>query len=455
MTKYKRYLTLIVVLVLAFTSGCNTLTSSKQNNSTHNFRQNVPQYVKKLSTLLSEKDIKVNYTPTLTLEKVPESSSKPYTFPVKRNFPQSWIKSELEWPLGKDPNSTYGRFTLSYFDKNYILEQVYSNDFKKIVLKLYKRKSVETPLPKELTQDDYKLVKVLDKAPDKGPMPQNQDYAVSENFVVWIASSLDTCADWTVWAYDIKNDKTFPVITHIDYPTPQEVVPHFQFSCDSSNILVISVRTKDKSDILVYNLSKKSIKPIMSSRKYLFDALMLSDGNIYLSRKKLYSQSVENMENYASDLVVFDIKSETEKTLIPKEANLAASDANKSEITFAANPPNSEFKDIWIFDIKAKEIKCYARIRLQDPGRRISVASGDRNIFFVIFGHGPEVHYIYRLKDKKLYSTGPTISISKDRSYFIVAKNEYDLFYPPPPFDYPGKELRIKGFIRFLIVEPD
>ncbi len=56
----------------------------------------------------------------------------------------------------------------------------------KTVIKLYRMKNplVFPSRTNKLSRSDYILVKILDKAPD-GELPQNQNCAISDNFVVW------------------------------------------------------------------------------------------------------------------------------------------------------------------------------------------------------------------------------------------------------------------------------
>jgi len=50
-------------------------------------------------------------------------------------------------------------------------------------------------------------VEELDKAPDKLPLPVNQGAIMTDQFVVWMASSDGELRDWEIWGYNIGKGK--------------------------------------------------------------------------------------------------------------------------------------------------------------------------------------------------------------------------------------------------------
>lgn len=143
----------------------------------------------------------------------------------------------------------------------------------KTVIKLYRMKNplVFPSRTNKLSRSDYILVKILDKAPD-GELPQNQNCAISDNFVVWQASSKGDGSDWEIWGYDIKGNEIFPVCSHKEYKTPKFVFP--DYTIENDNILLIDLVTtesdgKNGRKVIVYNLSTRKTLMVLGNDEYI------------------------------------------------------------------------------------------------------------------------------------------------------------------------------------------
>jgi len=438
----------IIISSMVFVScGYKRISGNKEAAS----EVSMPAYVKNMRSVVSQNGITIRYNPPVTVEKLPEVT-KPYTFSVKRNIPEKWIAGELTWPLEKPSNN----IDLCFFNGTYVLEQTYAANSKHEVLKLYKRKNANSPLPKKLSYSDFTLVKVLDKAPDRGPLPQNQDFVVSDNFVVWVASSLNDCGDWTAWAYDIKNNKTYPLFSYKDFPYGE---PSYVYN--KGDILTLVAETEDKdgtliSELMLYNLHTRKLQRVASSREFVFSEPILLNGKLYVNEYKM-PQSNKTW-GIVQTVVVFDVADKTSKVLIPAEANFSIDRGLSGRITFTASPKNYPFKDIWVLDTSTNELTCYVKVRASKTDDcdyiRANGLSTNKGLFYGVYCNSTGTYYFYDYKDKKAYSIGSVIAMDA-YGRFLVAKNEYDLFNPPPPFEYPGKEERMKGFITFLIIQPD
>jgi len=129
------------------------------------------------------------------------SPDKPYAIKEKE-FPDSWVKNELQWCVNKDLYD----FTNILFYGNYILENTIDTSFKpssssyfqKTIYRLYKLKSNITTLSQTITNSDFELIKTLDKAEDD-PFPRNQLAKISDRFIVWSASSDEEAVNWSLW----------------------------------------------------------------------------------------------------------------------------------------------------------------------------------------------------------------------------------------------------------------
>ena len=436
--KYKILAVALLLFALVLSAGCNA--SQPGSKSTQNGKsiQNVPAYVKSLSEYFVKKGITVEYAPAVIFTDIPQPE-KPYTFPVKRNIPKEWIIGSLKW-------YTSGP---SCFTKNYILQQ--DTDGKVSVLKLYKRKNANSELPKELTPTDYTLVATLNKAPRSGPMPQNQEGKVSEDFVVWNASSSPACTDWTLWAYDIHTKNTFKVLSCADYGAEE---PVFHFFPDNPDKLYFCY-TKEKngnmeSGISVYDLKNRTLSPVVSSSTHQYYGASEYAGVLYANKKKPNDKG-------PGEVVEVNLISHSETVLIPEEFNFGVAGAVSGEVALIDSQEDGSY-DIWILNTKKKTLHCFVHIKkFAESDEYVGITpTVDGGFAYYIMGNGRGVHYFYSYKEGRAISTGPIVSDDFYHSgIFLVPKYEYDLFSPIPKFDYPGKAERLKGFWTLLIVKPE
>jgi len=436
--KYKILTVALLLFALVLSAGCNVSQPSGKSAQNGKSTQSAPAYVKSLSEYFAKKGITVEYAPAVTFANMPQPK-KPYTLPVKRNIPNNWIIGSLKW-----------YFSGPYcFTKNYILQQ--DTDDKASVLKLYERKNANGKLPKELTPSDYTLVATLDKAPRSGPMPQNQEGKVSEDFVVWNASSSSACTDWTLWAYDIHTGNTFKVISSADYGS-EEPISRF-FPDNPGKLCLWHTNEKNgntESGISVYDLKSRTLLPVVSSSTYQYYGASEYDGVVYANKKKPGDKG-------PGEVVEVNLSSRSETVLVPDKFNFSIADAVNGKVALIAHPKDGSY-DIWILDTKKKTLHCFVHIeKFAESDEYVGVAlAANEGFAYYIVGKGRGVHYFYSYKEGRAISTGPIVSNDFYHSgIFLVPKYEYDLFSPIPKFDYPGKAERLKGFWTLLLVKPE
>jgi len=454
MTKLSRVLLAIVVMSMLIVSvGCNAAHPVNQNNNTQEKNSPVkkedttPQYVKDLSSFLSKEGIKVEYSPSVTFNDMPQPS-KPYTLPIKRNIPEEWVAGKLKWkcPVPEAFSDNY----------NYILGQSTKN--KVFVLNLYRRKNMNSPFPKEITYSDYILIKTLDKAPKNGPMPQNQEAIMSKDFVVWNASSNSNCSDWTTWAYDINTGETFKVISYKECSAGPLFYTFFPDNPDKimSNYTEYKNGKPIRSNIVIYDLKTRKLSTLLSSSKYDYLGTFEYANVVYSNRITFDEENLYQIPNWKCDLVAINLNNHSEKVLIPEKFNFEVNGVLNNTIALVAKPPNYPFIEIWMLDMKNKALTCYIRVRkFTKTDEYVTVTPPiSTGFLYCITGKGKEAHYFYSYRDKRAVSVGPTIATDYHSGTFLVPQYEYDLF-PLPPFNYPGKEERLKGYCTFLIIKPE
>ncbi len=451
---------ILLVFILLFSSCKNNIPK---------YPENAPQYLKDVYNDIIENGIKVHYNPE-ALEEIPEPQ-KPYTFAMKRNIPDDWIIGELEWPMHKTPSMPYGVISFCGMYGDYLLEQVPKEEYtppvshpnaEKPILKLYRRKNPAKPLPKKLSKLDYVLVKVLDEAPENGTRPQNQDYTFSDRFVVWTASSNESCSDWQTWGYDIKKDKLFPICSYKDFKIPyrgDSSDKPFYVLMKGRGILIATLVSQDSNGklsgkIIIYDLANEKVTKLISSEKYIYSSAAMVDNYLYVDRTKLYQDIKDRPSHTPYSIVRINLATDKEEVVIP-DADFYISGAFHEKIGLIPLCPEYHFQDVWILNTKTNEMTCYMKIPIEENPLSSGIVLME-NGFLVAAAQpgGREAHYFYRYSDGKIFCTGPTISRPDNLGRFTVMKTEYDLFYPPPPFDYPGKKKRMEGYNTFLIIKP-
>jgi len=151
----------------------------------------------------------------------------------------------------------------------------------KEIYKLYRKKSSNSGTASDiLTNSDYTLVEELDKAPDKLPLPVNQGAIMTDQFVVWMASSDGELRDWEIWGYNIGKGKTFLIASNKDYTIPQNrrIFPYWpiiRFDQSGKTLLLNlpMVRGNDgieRSYVIIYDLNEESIFKTITSEDYIY-----------------------------------------------------------------------------------------------------------------------------------------------------------------------------------------
>ncbi|MEF3244858.1 MAG: hypothetical protein K6343_02590 [Caldisericaceae bacterium] len=475
---------LFAISILLFTS-CSTSHPVLQRN-------NLPQYVKDFSSIFSKKDIKISYDP---IEVKPASPpDKPY--PVhKRTIPENWIDGELRWYVGKPTNPTdFLETSIVEFKGDFILESTVDRNFKappshpkakKPIYKLYKRKNLNAPLPKTITNSDFELIKTLDKEEEQGVLPQNQLAELSDKFVIWSSASFEFTQEWTIWGYDITNDTIFEIYSHNDAEKDFEPIeiPHYNI-IEEENILIIDITGDDKegqlkNKIIFYDLEKRKIAKEFESnsykRQYLrswWDPPSLYSINGYLYGERFYLDNSKNILNeyILSDIIKVNLTTFEEETVIERSPFRLVSTSSDGKLSLVPYVKNGLCHDIWIWDIKENKISCLEKICYSEahslpPETSSDIPSAPPEISLCNKGiqysyreerTSEECVTFYSYKEKRVYydydSLGEYIDME---GRFLMYKSPYALFNPPPPFDYPGKEDILKGYQTFLIVKPE
>jgi len=424
---------------------------------------NAPNYLKNVYNDLVKEGIKVTYNPEI-LEAIP-APQKPYS-PFPRDIPSNWIASELEWTQYKSPVSPYGLVSLDDFYGDYVLETVPKEGYKapssrpnsiKLILKLYKRKNIIEPLPNKLTKSDYELLKVLDKAPEDQPYPQNQEPKLSDHFVVWQASSNEFDQNWEIWGYDINKDKTFLICSYNDYKISQNSYPIYTMPEDK-NVLLVNLVTQDpdgklRSEIIIYDLTNEKISEVLKSDKYIYSSPTFAGNYLYVNRSDL-NQNIDNKTQYAPSSVIRIYPYTGEEKVIIPNANFFVASSFQYKVCLVSLDPNYQYNDIWVFDTIKNDMTCYMKVPIEDnitPG----VSLTQEGILYA-GGQSREIpYYFYSFSKKKAFYTGPLISKPDNLGRFLIMKQPLDVYYPVPPFDYEGKAKRLEGYNTLLIIEPN
>ena len=424
---------------------------------------NAPNYLKNVYNDLVKEGIKVTYHPEI-LKAIPEPQ-KPYS-PFPRDIPSNWIASELEWTQYKTPQSPEGFISLNNFYGDYVLETVPKEGYKappsrpnsiKPILKLYKRKNIIEPLPNRLTKSDYKLLKVLDKAPEDQTWPQNQVPKLSDRFVVWQSSSNEFTLNWEIWGYDINKDKTFLICSYKDYKISPNSHPIYTMAKDR-NVLLINLEIQDpdgkrRSEIVVYDLINEKISKVLKSDKYSYSSPTFAGNYLYVNRFDL-NQNIGDETLYPpSSVVRINLYTGEEKVIIPN-ANFFVISSFQDKLCLVPFDPNYQYNDVWVFDTTKNEMTCYMKVPIEEnlrPGAGLT----QEGILYAGGQPSETPYYFYSLSKKKAFYTGPRVSVPDNLGRFLIMKQPLDLYRPIPPFDYEGKAKRLEGYDTFLIIKPN
>ena len=431
--------------------------------------EDVPQYLTDVYGDLTKEGIIVHYDPEI-LGEIPMPQKEYSAFPPVQ-VPDNWVIGELEWSTHKAATTPYGLISLADFYGDYVLTQVPKEDYMpsplrpdatKPILKLYKRKNAGGPFPKKLKESDYALVKTLDKASEDQPYPQNQVAELSDGFVVWQASSNEFNMNWQIWGYDINKDKEFLICSYKDHAIPNDRGDINSFPVytlvKEKNILLISFVERDPDEklrgrVFSYDLASEKISKVISSDKYMYSSPLLSDIYVYASRFDLY-QHIEDRPQYTpSSVVRVDLHTGEEKVIISHE-NFSVVSAYQEEVCLVPLSLDYQFHDIWVLDTKTNEMTCYMHVPVE-KGAMPGVTLTQDGIFYSS-GQGNQIpYYFYSFNRRRAFYTGPQLTSPDSHGCFLIMKTNFDIYYPPPPFDYEGKKRRLEGYSTFVIVKPE
>jgi len=449
----------------------------QEGNSNPPSEENTPpQYVEDFSTVFTKQGLKFIYKPVF-LKPLPPVE-KPYTI-YEKDFPDSWIQNEFKWHNNKS--------SPGIFNGKYLLETVFVKKSKsspeRTIFRLYKLKWNSKNLPKVITNSDFELVTTLDKA-GEGPFPQNLIPEVSQRFVVWSASADEMTLRWSIWAYDILRNETFCVYSYKDAEKEFEPmrIPEYNI-IPEKNFLLIDLTGNGKKgsplnkEIFYDLVNRKILKEIDDSiykRQYTFMwAPPLHSIDDYLYGELFYLDYDKNYDkNFSgqypgpyilSDIIRINLNTFTEETVFQKNPFRILALSHSGKIALTPYVKSYPFHDIWIWDTKENTMRCYLKVSLEGSITPLDdmkpYVSFLEPAGFLYAGGGDlseEHHTFFSFKENKAYYTTPRFLELEfgDTGEFAIYKSPYDLL-PLPPFDYPGKEDRLKGYETFLIIKPE
>ncbi len=487
--KGKLLIPILVLVLILLSSSCKM--SSQVNPAIHNqIVENsiTPQYLKDFISAFNEKGISIQYNPKIVKTFPPPD--KPYSI-IKNEIPDAWVESEIKWYVGKEKENEMSPILFMGFccsSYNYILESDIDKDYKpspsnpqsqfpnlkKTILKLYRRKNLNEVFPKKVTNGDYELIKVLDRVGEKGPSPKNVPLADSEQFIVWSASADGMSQNWEIWAYDIVKDKMFLVCSCKDFKDfesldvpPCSIIPE-------RNLLLLDIKGAGKDGVykhkfIFYDLLNegilKEVEDKENEESYLFyrwSSLHAIGDYIYGERFKPHENSTSNFAYMLSDVVRLNLRTWKEEVVISNTPFRIISSSPDGKLGLVPYQKNYLYHDIWIWDIQKSTMTCYMKVELHAPEYGEEVPPPFIRIspkgFFYVNGssEGNESrNTFYSFKEDRPFYTGSWYSSCFDKEgRFLLWKSPYDMFSPPPPFEYPGKEDRLNGYITLLIVNP-
>jgi len=461
----KKLLILLLMLILSI----SLVSCAKAIFVGSKLPEDAPQYLKDAYSDLTKEGIKVHYDPEI-LKEIP-LPQKPYSAFPPVEIPNNWVVGELEWSMHKEPASPYGIISLADFYDDYVLTQVPKEDYippssrpnaTKPILKLYKRKNAGEAFPKKLTESDYMLVKVLDKAPEDEPYPQNQGAELSDRFVVWQASSNESSTNWQVWGYDINKDKEFLICSYKDHAIPQDRGDFYNFPVYTlvaeKNLLLMNFVEQDsdgklRGKIFTYDLASEKILKVISSEKYAYSRPLLSDTYIFASRLDLYQNINDRPQYTASSIVRINLNTGEEKVIIPN-GNFYVTSAYQEKVCLVPLLLDYQFHDIWVLNTKINEMDCYMKVPIENGAMPFATLTKDGILY--ASGQGNQTpYYFYSFNKRKAFYTGPLLTSPDNLERFLIMKTNFDNYYPPPSFDYEGKKRRLEGYNTFLIIKPE
>lgn len=421
--------------------------------------ENLPDYMKDVYKDIAKQGIKVVYEPEV-MEPIPKPT-KAYEITVQRNIPENWVVGELDWHGPGIILGLYGNYLLEA-DSKKVAAGGYLLD--KEIYKLYRKKSSNSGTASDiLTNSDYTLVEELDKAPDKLPLPVNQGAIMTDQFVVWMASSDGELRDWEIWGYNIGKGKTFLIASNKDYTIPQNrrIFPYWpiiRFDQSGKTLLLNlpMVRGNDgieRSYVIIYDLNEESIFKTITSEDYIYSYPMSVGNYLYANRLKLYQDDEEQTGYERASIVRIDPNSGRDKVIIP-ETDFHVFDSFRDQLAMVPYVMDYSYQDVWILDTARKELRCYMKSPVTQnntPGVDLS----EKGFFYADGESQASGRYFYSYSKAKAFFVGPKSGPIDSYGRFLIIKQILDRYAPLPPFDYPGKDKALAGYDTFLILQPD
>jgi len=422
--------------------------SQPKENS--NVSVNIPAYLTDSYKALVKEGIKVTYNPIVT-KPIPEPKKPYYVKP--REIPKEWIVGELKWESADI--SFYGNYVLECVPKAGYKPLPSTNaNWRKTILKLYKRKNVKEKWPYYLSKSDYSLIKVLDGEADNEPYPQNQGQRLSDKFVVWQSSSDAETNKWKIWGYDISRDKVFMICSYKDFKTSKDAYPTYKIR---GNLLLISLVTEDAEGklgrtVIVYDLKDQKTLKTFGNEQYIYMFPTAVGNYIYLNKSVRYDPANNSVP--PTSVVRIDMKSGKEDIVIPNSRLFVASSFG-DKVCLVSIDPNYKYNDVWVLDTSEKELTCYMKIPINDTDTKPGISLMRTGILYAGGQPDETPYYFYSFSKGKAFYTGMPLTPPDSQGRFLIMKYPLNMFYPIPPFNYEGKAERLSGHITYLIVKPN
>ncbi|NCO28094.1 MAG: hypothetical protein GW803_04690 [Caldiserica bacterium] len=277
-----------------------------------------------------------------------------------------------------------------------------------------------------------------------------------------------------VMGFDVTNNELFNVYSYKDAEKEFRPmgIPSYNIISEK-NILVIDLTANSKegtlmNKVIFYDLvSRKIIKEIGGSvykRQYTIGwglPIDLIDGCMYGERFYIDNNKNISGQYILSDIVKLNLNTFAEEVVFQRTPFRLLATASLGKIILAPYINNYPFHDIWIWDTKEGKIECYLKVSLEgsinpldDMKPYISFCNSAGFLYTNSSNQLLEERYtFFSLKENKAYFTTP-IQFILDNGEYAIIKSVYDLF-STPPFDYPGKEEKLKGCKTYLIIKPE
>ena len=476
MNKIRILFILVVSLSLLFTScGRSAPGTSPQNEQPSAKESNLPQYLNGISSILEKDGISISSNP---IDVKPDPApSKPYP-KDKMTIPDSWVKGELQWYTGITNQSHYLGDTVLSVKGDFLLESTMDKSHTKTIYKVYRKKQ-NIPLQGKVTNACFKLIKVLDKAKHSEKFSDNQLAILSGRFVVWTSSSNQFTTDWTIWGYDIDNNKIFQIYSYknLEGEFDRMDIPLYNIVSDKDILIIdITARAKNgqmKNKLVFYDLRNRHIAKVIESSVYKIQFFRKWwDAPIYSIDNWIYGEkfNINHDKNISgpyilSDIIKLNLNTWEEKTVIPKTPFRILASSPQGTLCLLPYVKGYPCHDVWIWNVRENRMNflfkvCYSKGASLDtvPSASPEVSLCSKGVMYKYYEEqngGERCRMFYSYKEKKAYSILDSVDFIDNSGRLLMYKSPYALYNPLPPFDFPGKKEILNGYQTYLIVEPE